>query len=180
MFNKTLSVLLFILSVSALVALLLSNRSEKVGQVESCSADTIVLLVTDTLILKDTVYIKRKVIDTIYIQTESGEKINLEVVQKHFRSDNIYDLWISGVEPLRMDSFYVYKQTEYRTIKEFAEYNKYRVYAGGGLFSFRETFTPYVGVSIVEPRKWLISANIGFNGYFGVEFKYNIFNYDSK
>lgn len=180
MYKKTLSVLLFILSVSALVTLLLSNRSEKVGQVESCSADTIVILVTDTLRLKDTVYVNKKIIDTIYIQTESGEKINLEVVQKHFRKNNVYDLWISGVEPLRMDSFYVYKQTEYRTIKEFAEYDSRKVYVGGGLFSFRETLTPYIGVSIAEPRKWLISANIGFNGYFGVEFKYNIFNYGSR
>jgi hypothetical protein len=56
----------------------------------------------------------------------------------------------------------------------------YKVYVGGGLFSFRETLTPYVGLSLSAPRKWLISANFGLNGYFGVSVKYELFEYGKR
>lgn len=176
--------LIIIFAVSALVFFLHSNKNCQVGDGEAHSADTLYLTKTDTLLIKDTVYITKRVVDTLYITTPNDETISLPIVQKHFGKPNLYDVWISGVEPLSLDSGKVYAKTEYKTITNYVDKavykEQYRLYVGGGLFSFRESFTPYVSISLSTPKKWLISSNFGLNGYFGVSVKYSIFSYEGK
>lgn len=159
-----------------------SNKHCKVGDGGSHSADTLYLTKIDTLLIKDTVYITNRVVDTLYITTPNNETISLPIIQKHFSQPNLYDLWISGVEPLSLDSGKIYAKTEYKAITNYVDkviyQEKCKLYVGGGLFSFRETITPYVSVSLSTPQKWLISSNFGLNGYFGVSVKYSIFSYE--
>ena len=179
---KKILVALNILLAVAVLALLKVNSftpDEREKVIEITLRDTVIVYKTDTIVEYEVRYSEKKVVDTVWVE---GEDVNipLPVIQKYYQNKGVYDLWISGVEPLNIDSFKCYKQVEYAYITENVTKEQYKLYVGGGLFSFRETFTPYVSISMSEPKKWLISANFGLNGYLGVDLKYNIFSYDKR
>ena len=181
--TKTLLGSLFILLTIAVLAFFefrpqtSSQTDESNG--DSIKRDTVVVFKTDTIVEYVVKYKEKKTTDTVWIEKE-GAAIALPVVQKFYQNKGIYDLWISGVEPLNVDSVNWYKQTEYINVTNVVENYSYKLYAGGGLFSFRETLTPYASISLSTPTKWLISANFGLNGYFGVSVKYKLFEYDKR
>lgn len=155
----------------------LSYITEEPTNVEK--RDTVFMYKTDTIIEYKTRYVEKRTVDTVFVEV-NNTILPLPIVQKYFHKKNVYDLWVSGVEPLSLDSLIVYKQTEYATITKIEESRGVKLYAGGGLFSFRETITPYVGVSSSFEEKWLISANFGLNGCFGVDVKFKIFEHGKK
>ena len=181
--TKTLLSSLFILLTIAVLAFFAfrQHNSSPVDEPNGSSAkrDTVVVFKTDTIVEYIVKYQEKKTTDTVWVEKE-GLNIALPVVQKFYQNKGIYDLWISGIEPVGIDSIKWYKQTEYVNITNVVENNSYKVYVGGGLFSFRETLTPYAGISLSAPKKWLISANFCLNGYFGVSVKYKLFEYGKR
>lgn len=155
--------IILLLSVLAVLSFLLLNKCDRVEVVEKCTVDTLVIVKVDTIRVPK--YIEKRIIDTIYIETKNKDNLALEVVQKYYASKNLYDIWVSGVEPLSLDSVNIYSKTEYRTItKELVReiYPKeWRVYVGGGFNAFSRTLTPELSISLATPKKWLITANLG-------------------
>lgn len=181
MSNKILGSLVILLSVAVLALLVVNivNPKKKENTVEEVQRDTVIVYKTDTIVEYEVKYKEKKVTDTVWIEKENVS-IPLVVVQKFYQNKGVYDLWISGVEPLKVDSINLYRQKEYITVTNVVDNDKYGVYVGGGLFSFRETLTPYASISLSTPKKWLISANFGLNGYLGVSVEYKIFEYGKR
>ena len=95
--------------------------------------------------------------------------------------DNLYDLRISGVEPLNLDTISVFRNTEYITVNNDVEKIVYRqkwnIYGFVGLNSISATFYPKVGILLTAPKKWLISAEIGYynnSAFYGLNIGYKI------
>lgn len=150
------------------------------------------VLVTDTLVMDvthyDTVwrdniaYKWRTVKDTVYVQGVKGDSVVAELVSKEYAEDSLYRLWVSGVEPLTLDSIEVYRKTTERTvtvtntIRE--KDSRMRVFVFGGLNAFYGILRPNVGISLEPTRKLAIGAEIGLDCndkvYYGVKIGYNI------
>ena len=150
------------------------------------------VLVTDTLVMDvthyDTVwrdniaYKWRTVKDTVYVRGVGGDSIKAAVVSKEYTEDSLYKVWVSGVEPLALDSIEVYSKTTERTvtvtntIRE--EDNRMRVFVFGGINAYGGTFRPNVGISLEPTRKLAIGAEMGLDCndkvYYGVKIGYNI------
>lgn len=141
-------------------------------------------IIYDTIFQDTIIYKEKKVTDTIYVETDGDAVISLPVVQKHFGNTNYYDIWISGVEPLNLDSTRIYQKTEYKTetiyqdriVYQEKESPKFEFYLGGGFYSFSGTFIPKVGISTKVGQRWLISANMGFSkSVYDIGINYKIF-----
>lgn len=128
-------------------------------------------IIYDTIFQETIIYKEKKVTDTIYVNRDNGGLISLPVIQKHYQDIGLYDIWISGVEPLNLDSTRVYQKTQYKTETIYKDKIVYQekkppllsFYVGGGFYSFSDVFIPKIGVSTKVGQKWLISANLGFN-----------------
>lgn len=146
---------------------------------EPLKPDTVFVYKYDTIRVKDFVIKEKKVVDTVLIKTDDNNEISLPIIQKMFNSPNLYDIWVSGVEPLNLDSANIYTKTEYKTITNYVEtpiyIDKFKVYLGGGIQAYSGTLAPCMGVSLHTKNKWLIEANFGLDGYFEVGAKYKIF-----
>lgn len=138
----------------------------------------------DTIFQDTIIYKEKKVTDTIYVETNGEPIISLPVVQKHFSNTNYFDIWISGVEPLNLDSTRIYQKTEYKTetiyqdriVYQEKESPKLELYLGGGFYSFSDVFIPKIGISTKVGQKWFISANLGFNkDIYDISVNYKIF-----
>lgn len=144
------------------------------GKVDTLSfnSDTNKVKVLDTLSQdskKEKIVYKEKIVkDTIYIHdTVTGIDVYLPIVQQHYSEKGRYDLWISGVEPLNLDRIDIYKEVEYNTVTNTVTKTQYvypknnELYLGGGFYSFLDTFTPVVNVSLKTKKNALISLNLG-------------------
>ena len=110
--------------------------------------------------------------------------MSLPVVRKHYNSAALYDIWVSGIEPLRLDSVRIYREgemTERISYVDRVEYREFReplfsLYVSGGFYSIYGDFVPNVGISAMIGRKWLISADLGVGvDIFGIGINYKIF-----
>lgn len=125
----------------------------------------------DTIIKYDTIveytvkYKDRKVTDTVYIETENKPFLALPVVSKHFAKENLYDLWISGVEPLKMDSLKLYPQSKQETIvitnNTLLKPKTNSLFANVGIISFNGILSPRAGISIKTKKERLYGLEIG-------------------
>lgn len=176
--------ILYIVTIFVLILLLVepTAKSDRVDGVSDSKVDTLSFNSDTTTFRKvDTlkqdsdsgkiVYIEKIVKDTIYVKDTTTNTVSpLQVVQKYFSEPNKYDLWISGVEPLNVDRICTYNQIEEKiitnTIRE-AIYPPKRneFYLGGGFYSFLDTFTPVVNISLKTKKDALISLN--FSHYKG-------------
>ena len=172
--------ILYIITIIVLVLLLFRPfaKSDKVKEFGdsitdtlSFKSDTNIIEIVDTLKQDNDsariVYKEKIVKDTIYIRDTITKMVHpTQVVQKYFSEPNKYDLWISGVEPLNVDKIYTYNQVEYRTITNTITQAIYpkctEFYLGGGLFAFKGTFSPLVGISINTKRNMLIWLDYGY------------------
>lgn len=141
-------------------------------------------IIYDTIFQDTIIYKEKKVTDTIYVNSDNGGLISLPVIQKHYQDIGLYDIWISGVEPLNLDSTRVYQKTQYKTETIYKDKIVYQekkppllsFYLGGGFYSVSDTFIPKVGISTKIGEKWLISANLGFNkDIYDISINYKIF-----
>lgn len=132
---------------------------------EEVTADTVVIFRTDTITEYVFKEVEKKTIDTVYIETENKPFLALPVVSKHFAKENLYDLWISGVEPLKMDSFKLYPQSRQETIvitnKSLLKPKANNLFANVGIISFNGVLAPKIGVSIKTKKERLYGLEIG-------------------
>lgn len=129
--------------------------------------DTIYITKIDTLKIRDTVYRSKKIVDTMYVPNPNKDTvIILPIEQKYYGKDNLYDLWISGVNP-KLDSINIYNKTNTVYVNTVTErevlYKKCEFYLGAGFNSFKDTFYPEVVLHFKTKNKWLISAKMGYN-----------------
>ena len=154
------------------------------GESVTASTDTLYMDVThyDTIYRESTAYRLRTVRDTVYVRGVGGDSIKAAVVSKEYAEDSLYRLWVSGVEPLTLDSIEVYRKTTERTVTVTntvrEEDNRMRVFVFGGFNAHYGTLRPNVGISLEPTRKLAIGAEIGLdcndNVYYGVKIGYNI------
>lgn len=132
---------------------------------------TIVVETTDTLRLTDTLrmvepkYITKRVVDTMWVDVDITDSVvGLPLEEKHYSEPNLYDIWISGVEP-SLDSVSVYQRTEYiTTTKEITKEiypQTLEWYGFAGLNVFNGTLCPKIGVSLKTKKDWIVSPEIG-------------------
>lgn len=148
---------------------------------KTIASDTVIIFRTDTIVEYSVKYKDRKVTDTVYIETENKPFLALPIVSKHFAKENLYDAWVSGVEPIKMDSIKVYPKNEYTVITEnkttLLNQKQTDVFANVGLSHFNGTFIPKVGVSIKTKKETLYGFEIGSYGddmYIGVNVGFKI------
>ena len=140
-------ILVCIVLVMALVWSL--NKDSQVEPITECVTDTLLITRVDTIVEYRTKYVDKKVVDTIY--SKKG----------------VYDLWISGVEPLNLDSTKIYQQVQTKvvtnTITNTIVDNKAHIYVLGGLCAFSGTLRPNVNISLSTKNKWLYGLEIGLD-----------------
>ena len=137
--------------------------------------DTFIVEKIDTFLYPDPVYLTKHTIDTLYLDNVAKDStIALPIVQKHF-GDTMYDAWISGIEPLGLDSLKLYNRTTIQYIKDNSTTQvipkRTEIYVFGGLNSIDGNLIPKIGISITTKNDWLISPEIGLHGnnaYYGV------------
>lgn len=166
------------------IALLWSlNRNCKVEPTTECVTDTLFITRVDTLIEYRTKYLDRKVVDTLYVETNDNPILSLPIVQKHYSKTNVYDLWISGVEPLNLDSTKIYQEIQTKVITNNVTNTvidkKPRLYVIAGINAISGTLRPNVNISLTTKEKWLYGLEIGLNEYdkvyYGAKIGYKIF-----
>ena len=178
-----LAVLIFIV-VSALSYTIGKCVARRWGEKSVTATDTLYMDVThyDTIYRDNVAYKWRTVKDTVYVRGVQGDSIKAEVVSKEYAEDSLYRLWVSGVEPLTLDSIEVYRKTTERTITVTnavrEDDNRMRVFVFGGLNAFYGTFRPNLGISLEPTKKLAVGAEIGLDCndkvYYGVKVGYNI------
>ena len=180
------------IALAVLVFIVVSSLSYTIGKCVARRCAEKDITATDTLIIDVTHYDTRwrdniahewrTVKDTVYVRGVQGDSIKAAVVSKEYAEDSLYRLWVSGVEPLALDSIEVYSKTTERTvtvtntIRE--EDSRMRVFVFGGINAYGGTFRPNVGISLEPTRKLAIGAEIGLDSrdriYYGVKIGYNI------
>ena len=180
------------IALAVLVFIVVSSLSYTIGKCvarrcaekDITATDTLIIDVThyDTIYRDNIAYKWCMVKDTVYVRGVQGDSIKAAVVSKEYAEDSLYRLWMSGVEPLTLDSIEVYRKTTERTInvtntiKE--EDKRLRVFVFGGLNAFYGTLRPSVGISLEPTRKFAVGAEIGLDCndkvYYGVKIGYNL------
>lgn len=182
-FDKVSWVVVAILAIALFLSLF---YGKKVETVEIKTTDTIVVYKYDTIVEYKTRYIRERVVDTVLIQPSqetpnTSSSTPLLITQRHYRSPNLYDLWISGYEP-NLDSVKVYQKTEYQTITNEVKTEIYpktwRLYAGAGFQTISDSFVPTLGLTLTTPNNWAITANLGYYNkelFYGAQVQHKIF-----
>ena len=106
--------LLYIVVIVVLVTLLFSSKRQ-IKVVENRVTDTILKIRVDTFTEYIPKYVTKKTTDTIYLQSKDKNEVAIEIEQKHYSENEVYDAWISGYKP-QLDSIKTYPRVEYRTI----------------------------------------------------------------
>lgn len=175
-------VLTIVLALSLLVVIQCGHKKRNIN--EDAHATDIDMV--DTVVIYDTIteysikYKDRLVKDTIYLDKKEDPFFLL--VQKHFQSIGLYDVWISGVEPLNVDSVMVYPKIEYRYItqtKTIYDNKGTDLFGAFGFGRFNGIYSSNMGVYAVTDRKWLYGAEIGLidnKWYVGAKLGFKINN----
>lgn len=176
--------LTIVLAVSLLVVIKCCTVREDTCQDEHAtnedSADTVVIFKRDTVTKYKVEYKDKIVKDTIYIGNNKNDILIL--VQKHFSNVGMYDVWVSGIEPLAMDSIKVYQNTEYKYITQTNTIRSDKgtdIYGTVGFSRFNDVYSSNIGIYATTNRKWLYGAEIGLinnKWYVGAKFGFKINN----
>ena len=155
--------MLYIVVIVVLVTLLFSSKRQ-IKVVENRVTDTILKIRVDTLTKYVPKYVTKKTTDTIYLQSNNKNEVALEIEQKHYSENGIYDVWISGYKP-QLDSIKTYPRVEYRTITNNITKEIYKstidFYPYIGFKRLDDNVGQVFGLTIKMPKKWIYSAEIG-------------------
>ena len=155
--------MLYIVVIVVLVTLLFSSKRQ-IKVVENRVTDTIIHLKIDTITQNVPKYVTKKTTDTIYLQANDKNEVALEIEQKHYSENGIYDAWISGYKP-QLDSIKTYPRVEYKTITNNITKEIYKstldFYPYIGFKRLDDKVGQVIGLSIKMPKKWMYSAEIG-------------------
>ena len=155
--------MLYIVVIVVLVALLFSSKRQ-IKVVENRVTDTILHLKIDTITQYVPKYVTKKTTDTIYLQANDKNEVSLEIEQKYYSENGVYDAWISGYKP-QLDSIKTYPRVEYRTITNNITKEIYKstidFYPYIGFKRLDDNIGQVFGLTIKMPKKWIYSAEIG-------------------
>ena len=155
--------MLYIVVIVVLVTLRFSFKRQ-IKVVENRVTDTILHLKIDTITQYVPRYVTKKTTDTIYLQANNKNEVALEIEQKHYSENGIYDAWISGHKP-QLDSIKTYPRVEYRTITNNITKEIYKstidFFPYIGFKRLDDKVGQVIGLSIKMPKKWIYSAEIG-------------------
>lgn len=155
--------MLYIVVIVVLVTLLFSSKRQ-IKVVENRVTDTILHLKIDTITQYVPKYVTKKTTDTIYLQANNKNEVAIEIEQKHYSENGIYDAWISGYKP-QLDSIKTYPRVEYRTITNNITKEIYKstidLYPYIGFKRLDDKIGQVFGLTIKMPKKWIYSAEIG-------------------
>ena len=156
----------YCLIIGVLVALLYLSiaKDKQETVVEKSVTDTLVVYKTEKIVEYQPKYITKKITDTLYLPNDSNRENPIMVEQKHYKTDSIYDAWVSGYM-VSLDSIKTYPKIEYRTItntitKEL-EISRIDIYPYMGFNAFNGNIMPIIGLSIKTPKKALYMGEIG-------------------
>lgn len=155
--------MLYIVVIVVLVTLLFSSKRQ-IKVVENRVTDTILKIRVDTLTRYVPKYVTKKTTDTIYLQANDKNEVAIEIEQKHYSENGVYDAWISGYKP-QLDSIKTYPRVEYRTITNNITKEIYKstidFYPYIGFKRLDDNVWQVFGLTIKMPKKWIYSAEIG-------------------
>lgn len=155
--------MLYIVTIIVLVALLFSSKRQ-IKVVENRVTDTVTKTIIDTITKCVPTYVTKKTTDTIYIQADDKNEVALEIEQKHYQDNGVYDVWISGYQP-RLDSIKTYPRVEYKTITNNITKEIYKstleFYPYIGFKRLDDKVGQVIGLTMKMPKKWMYSAEIG-------------------
>lgn len=155
--------LLYIVVIVVLVTLLFSSKRQ-IKVVENRVTDTILKIRVDTLTRYIPKYVTKKTTDTIYLKASDKNEVAIEIEQKHYSENGVYDAWISGYKT-QLDSIKTYPRVEYRTITNNITKEIYKstidFYPYIGFRRLNDNIGQVFGLTIKMPKKWIYSAEIG-------------------
>ena len=155
--------MLYIVVIVVLVTLLFSSKRQ-IKVVENRATDTILKIRVDTLTKYVPKYVTKKTTDTIYLQAIDKNEVAIEIEQKHYQDDGVYDAWISGYQP-RLDSIKTYPRVEYKTITNNITKEIYKstleFYPYIGFKRLDDKVGQVIGLTMKMPKKWMYSAEVG-------------------
>ena len=155
--------MLYIVVIVVLVTLLFSSKRQ-IKVVENRVTDTIIHLKIDTITQYVPKYVTKKTTDTIYLQANDKNEVAIEIEQKYYSENGIYDAWISGYKP-QLDSIKTYPRVEYKTITNNITKEIYKstidFYPYIGFKRLDDNIGQVFGLTIKMPKKWIYSAEIG-------------------
>ena len=155
--------MLYIVVIVVLVTLLFSSKRQ-IKVVENRVTDTILKIRVDTLTKYIPKYVTKKTTDTIYLKANDKNEVAIEIEQKYYSENGIYDVWISGYKP-QLDSIKTYPRVEYRTITNNITKEIYKstldFYPYIGFKRLDDNIGQVFGLTIKMPKKWIYSAEIG-------------------
>ena len=155
--------LLYIIVIVVLVTLLFASKRQ-IKVVENRVTDTILHIKIDTITQYIPKYVTKKTIDTLYLQANDKNEVAIEIEQKHYSENGVYDAWISGYK-LQLDSIKTYPRVEYRTITNNITKEIYKstidFYPYIGFKRLDDNIGQVFGLTIKMPKKWIYSAEIG-------------------
>lgn len=173
-------IIIAVLTVLCLSLIISSNDCQKVVD-EVHTVDTCYIYKTDTIIEYIPKTVVKTIKDTVFIKAADGSLVAAPIVQKYFSNTNVYDLWVSGVEPFYVDSIKVYNKTSQKIITNEVERNivtkERKFFVGGGISTFNGTLTPYMVVSFQNKKEWLYGLNLGIydnNLFYGGSISFRI------
>lgn len=120
--------------------------------------DTTIVVKLDTIRILKPIYIKERLVDTLFVAINDTLRIKdtlYQVVpktQKYYAKDSLYQAWISGYKP-QLDSINVFPKTIYRNITN-TVYRKpskigFGIIGGYGVsFGDKTQLSPFVGVGV--------------------------------
>jgi hypothetical protein len=141
---------------------------------------------TETIVIHDTIIKNRaekpiitSVIDSILVFDTIIQNDTIiaysPIIQKHYTDTTNYSLWVSGGEPLLLDSLFLYRNTEVRTI--YVEDKKMNMYMGGKIGVHKDAIIPYFSIGMTTKNDWLIGIDFGYfdkTMMYGFDIKYKI------
>lgn len=131
------------------------------------SIDTVTVVKTDTVTTTKVVEVikERVVVDTAYIYVNDTIKVPVPISQYHFFEKNKYDIYARGYN-VSMESVTVFPETIYKTITTTTETIKtvdyWSLYAGAGIWYYDQKIIPHISVAAKTPKKWILSADVGY------------------
>lgn len=132
--------------------------------------DTVYHLKYDTVKMKFVEYKTEKVIDTVYLHSDSAVYVPIPLTQRIYASDS-YRLWVSGYNP-RLDSIETYNRIEYRTIKDYREIVKkeYNMYLYTSMAIGKQRYGGEIGGLLTTPNGYMFKASGMYvdNNFYGV------------
>ncbi len=155
--------MLYIVVIVVLVTLLFSSKRQ-IKVVENRVTDTILKIKVDTFTKYIPKYVVKKTTDTIYLPTNDKNEVAIEIEQKYYSENGVYDVWVSGYKT-QLDSIKTYPRVEYRTITNNITKEIYKptidLYPYIGFKRLDDKVGQVFGLAIKMPKKWIYSAEIG-------------------